>query len=67
MLFLKTEGSSLSLEDWMRQLHSDVSQQEVDLLAESAIGLWQSLACGGLGIPVSRAIRTIQPIIGFEC
>ncbi len=49
MLFLKSEGSSLSLEDWMRQLRSDVTQQDVDLLAESASAVWQSIACGGLG------------------
>jgi transcriptional regulator with PAS, ATPase and Fis domain len=49
MLFLKTEGSSLSLDDWMRQLRSDVTQQEVDLLAQSASGVWQSIASGSLG------------------
>lgn len=49
MLFLKSEGSSLTLDDWMCQLRSDVTQQEVDLLAESASGLWQSIAVGGLG------------------
>jgi transcriptional regulator with PAS, ATPase and Fis domain len=49
MLFLKTEGSSFSLDDWMHQLRSDVTQQDVDLLAESASGVWQSIACGGLG------------------
>jgi transcriptional regulator with PAS, ATPase and Fis domain len=49
MLFHKTEGSSLSLGDWMRQLHSDVTRQEVDLLAASASGVWQSIANGSLG------------------
>lgn len=49
MLFLKTEGSSLSLDDWMRQLRSDIAQQDLDPLAESAGGLWQSIASGGLG------------------
>jgi transcriptional regulator with GAF, ATPase, and Fis domain len=49
MLFLKTEGSSLTLDNWMRQLRSDVTQQDVDLLAESASGVWQSIACGALG------------------
>jgi two-component system, NtrC family, response regulator AtoC len=49
MLFLKTEGSSLSLDDWMRQLRSDITQQEVDLLAQSASGVWQSIASGSLG------------------
>jgi transcriptional regulator with PAS, ATPase and Fis domain len=49
MLFLKTEGSAFNLDDWIRQLGSDATQQEVDLLAESASGVWQSIACGGLG------------------
>lgn len=49
MLFLKTEGFSFSLDDWIRQLRSDVTQLEVDLLAESASGVWQSIASGGLG------------------
>jgi transcriptional regulator with PAS, ATPase and Fis domain len=49
MLFLKTEGSSFSLEDWMRQLRSEVTQLGVDLLAESASGVWQSITSGGLG------------------
>jgi transcriptional regulator with PAS, ATPase and Fis domain len=49
MLFLKTEGNSLTLDDWMRQLSSDVTQREVDLLAESASGIWQSITSGGLG------------------
>jgi two-component system response regulator AtoC len=48
MLFLKTEGTSLGLDDWMRQLRSDVSRQEVDLLGQSASGLWQTVSSGGL-------------------
>jgi transcriptional regulator with PAS, ATPase and Fis domain len=49
MLFLKTEGASFSLNDWMRQLRSDVTQHDVDLLGESASGVWQSITSGGLG------------------
>lgn len=58
MLFLKTEGSSLSLEDWMRQVRADVTQQEVDVLADSASGVWQSIACGGLGF--DQAFQEIE-------
>jgi len=58
MLFLKTEGSSLGLDDWMRQLRSDVTQQEVDLLAESASGVWQSIASGSLGY--DQALQEIE-------
>lgn len=58
MLFLKTEGSSLCLDDWMRQLRSDVTQQEVDLLADSASGVWQSIASGSLGY--DQALQEIE-------
>lgn len=58
MLFLKTEGSSLRLEDWMRQLRSDVTQQDADLLGESASGVWQSIASGGLGY--DQALQEIE-------
>jgi len=58
MLFFKTEGSSFSLDDWMRQLRSDVTQLDVDLLAESASGVWQSIASGGLGY--NQAFQEIE-------
>ncbi|RSL14617.1 regulatory Fis family protein [Edaphobacter aggregans] len=58
MLFLKTEGSSLCIDDWMRQLRSDVTQQEVDLLADSASGVWQSIANGSLGY--DQALQEIE-------
>jgi transcriptional regulator with PAS, ATPase and Fis domain len=58
MLFLKTEGSSFGLDDWMRQLRSDVTQEEVDLLAESACGVWQSIASGSLGY--DQALQEIE-------
>lgn len=49
MLFLKREGTSLSLEDWMRQLESDVNGREVDLLAESANAVWTTILNKGVG------------------
>ncbi len=49
MLFSKAEGSSLGLEDWMRQLSSDVSQDEVDALEQSANCVWQAIFSGELG------------------
>jgi DNA-binding NtrC family response regulator len=57
MLFFKTEGSSLTLEDWMSQLRSEVMQDDVDLLATSASGVWQSIV-GGLGY--DQALREIE-------
>jgi transcriptional regulator with GAF, ATPase, and Fis domain len=58
MLFLKSQGTTLGLDDWMRQLRSDVSQQEVDLLGQSAIGLWQTISSGDLGY--DEAIQEIE-------
>jgi transcriptional regulator with GAF, ATPase, and Fis domain len=70
MLFLKTGGSSLSLSDWMRQFHSDVSRQEVDLLRESANGVWQCIASGGLAYDQAfqevekRVLQTAIAVLG---
>jgi DNA-binding NtrC family response regulator len=58
MLFLKSEGTSLSLDDWMRQLESDVSRHEVDLIAESASAVWHTISSGGLGY--DRALQEIE-------
>lgn len=58
MLFLKSEGTSLGLEDWMRQLESDVSRCEVDLLAESANAVWHSISNDGVGY--DRALQEIE-------
>ncbi len=49
MLFLKAEGTSLGVADWMRQLRADVSRPEVDLLAQSASGVWQTISAGEVG------------------
>lgn len=57
MLFFKTEGSSLTLEDWMNQLRSEVVDDDVDLLGTSAIGVWQSIV-GGLGY--DQALQEIE-------
>lgn len=58
MLFLKSEGSSLGLDDWMRQLRSDVKRQEVDLLEQSASGLWQTISSGDLSY--NEALQEIE-------
>lgn len=57
MLFFKTEGSSLTLDDWMRQVRSDVPQEHVDLLGASATAVWQSIL-GGLGY--DEALQEIE-------
>lgn len=58
MLFLKTEGTSLGLDDWMRQLESDVSRHEVDPLGESANAVWNTISNGGVGY--DRALHELE-------
>ncbi len=58
MLFLKSEGASLGIEDWMRQLESDVSPHEVDLLVESANAVWHTISTDGVGY--DRALQQLE-------
>ena len=58
MLFLKSEGTSLGLDDWMGQLRSDVSQQDVNPLAESASAIWQTISNGG--VRYEQALQEIE-------
>jgi transcriptional regulator with GAF, ATPase, and Fis domain len=58
MLFLKSEGTSLGLDDWMGQLRSDVNQQEVNPLAESASAIWQTISNGG--VRYEQALQEIE-------
>jgi transcriptional regulator with PAS, ATPase and Fis domain len=48
MLFSKTHGSSLQLEDWTRQTGPDLLQDDVDLLGQSASAMWQTIANSGM-------------------
>jgi DNA-binding NtrC family response regulator len=43
MLFLKTEGTSLAMADWMSQSEPDAWTRESDPLAEVASALWEVL------------------------
>ena len=58
MLFLKSEGTSLGLDDWMRQLESDTSRHEVDVIAESANAVWHTISNGGVGY--DRALQELE-------
>jgi two-component system, NtrC family, response regulator PilR len=58
MLFAKSEGNSLGLDDWTRQLETDVSRREVDLLGESASAVWYTISNSGLGY--DRALQEIE-------
>jgi DNA-binding NtrC family response regulator len=58
MLFLKMEGTSLTLDDWIRQAGSDVAQEEVDLLAESASAVWRTISNRGVGY--DQALQEVE-------
>jgi transcriptional regulator with GAF, ATPase, and Fis domain len=58
MLFSKTEGTALGLEDWKRQLEADVSRREVDLLAESASAVWHTILSGEVNY--DRALQELE-------
>jgi DNA-binding NtrC family response regulator len=49
MLFLKCEGTSLLLEDWIGQLGSEKPQGDTDLLEESARAMWRTISRSGVG------------------
>jgi DNA-binding NtrC family response regulator len=58
MLFLKTEGNSLSVADWMAQAGPEAPIQDHDLFAEAASAMWKAIsACG---IPYARAFQEIE-------
>lgn len=58
MLFAKFEGASLGLDDWMRQQCSEVSQEDVDALEQSANGVWQTIYSGDLGY--EQALQEVE-------
>lgn len=58
MLFLKTEGTSLDLADWMAQAGPENAASDHDLFAEAASAMWRAIsACG---IPYARAFQEIE-------
>lgn len=58
MLFLKAEGTSLTLGDWMAQLGPEATQDRVDLLAESASAMWQTISNRGVGY--EQALQEVE-------
>ena len=58
MLFLKIEGTSLTMDDWIRQLESEAVQDEVDLLAESASGVWRTIS--NRGVSYDQALQEVE-------
>ncbi|HEV2275127.1 MAG TPA: sigma 54-interacting transcriptional regulator [Acidobacteriaceae bacterium] len=58
MLFLKTEGRSLTLDDWMRQVGSEAPAEKADLLAESASAVWQTIT--NRGVSYDQALQEVE-------
>ena len=58
MLFLKTQGTSLGLADWIAQAVPEADQASADPLAKAAGELWTAISQSG--IPYSQAVREIE-------
>jgi transcriptional regulator with PAS, ATPase and Fis domain len=58
MLFAKNQGTSLSLEDWIRQDGDGNNEDGRDLIGEAAQTLWQSMSRSGFSY--SQAIRKLE-------
>jgi len=58
MLFAKTCGTSLGLEDWIAQAGEEPAEDDRDLIGEAAHNLWQSIS--RRGISYSQAIRKLE-------
>jgi transcriptional regulator with PAS, ATPase and Fis domain len=58
MLFLKTEGTSLSVADWMAQTGPENAPADTDLLGEAAGAMWKAIV--NRGIPYAQAFQEIE-------
>lgn len=59
MLFLKTQGTSLTVADWHAQVESDaVVAPEFDWLTEAAGALWKAIS--QRGVPYAQALEEIE-------
>ena len=58
MLFAKSHGTSLGLQDWFAQAGEGQTEEDRDFLAEAAQNLWQSISRGGLSYP--QALQTLE-------
>ena len=58
MLFLKSEGTSLGVPDWIAQAGPENASPDSDLLAEAAGAVWQAIV--QRGIPYAQAIQEIE-------
>jgi DNA-binding NtrC family response regulator len=60
MLFLKSEGTSLSIKDWQAQLGTDLSSavHTRDLFSEAAVAAWNAIS--QRGVPYAQAFQEIE-------
>jgi len=58
MLFLKIDGTSLTVADWMTQCAPEGTTADADLFAEAARAVWQIIT--SRGVPYARAIQEIE-------
>lgn len=58
MLFLKNEGTSLGVVDWIAQTDPENPSADCDLLAEAADAVWQAIA--QRDIPYAEAIQEVE-------
>jgi transcriptional regulator with PAS, ATPase and Fis domain len=58
MLFLKTEGTSLGVADWIAQSCTEYSSADPDLLADAAGAVWRAIT--QRGVPYAQALHEIE-------
>jgi len=61
VLFGKSQGASLNLEDWQRQSADGTADDRRDSVAFAARNLWEAISPGGL--PFVQALRQIERLI----
>lgn len=58
MLFLKSEGNSLGVADWVAQAGPESAPHDNDLFEQAALAMWKAIS--GCGIPYARAFHEIE-------
>jgi two-component system response regulator PilR (NtrC family) len=61
MLFLKNEGTSLGLADWIAQSGSESPAFDSNLLADAAGAVWKAIAEGGM--PLAQTLHEIEKLV----
>jgi transcriptional regulator with GAF, ATPase, and Fis domain len=58
MLFLKSEGTSLGVADWMAQSGAEASTADGDLLGDAAGAVWKAIT--QRGVPYAEALQEVE-------